>query len=74
MDPYLADRNYKNNKYTEFCGYFCVPNQEDKKKMSSVNNAKTKKKTSTKKGKKTLKMSLNKRNNKNKHSQTRKKK
>lgn len=43
VDPYLADRNYKNNKYTDFCGYFCIPDDENKKNMSSVNNFKTNK-------------------------------
>ena len=74
VDPYLADRNYKNNKYTDFCGYFCVPNNDGGKQMSSVNNTKTKKKSHTKKAKKTLKSPLNKTNNRKKKYQTRKKK
>lgn len=68
VDPYLADRNYKNNKYTEFCGYFCVPNSQDKKQMNSINNKKTRKKSNKQK-------QLNKtKKNKTKKYQTRKKK
>ena len=45
IDPYLSDRNYKNNKYKEFCGYFCIPNDSHKKHMSSINTTKTRKKS-----------------------------
>ena len=74
VDPYLADRNYKNNKYTEFCGYFCVPNNEDKKHMSSV-NTKTRKKSTKSKASKASKHSIKSRKSKkSKKLRTRKKK
>lgn len=44
VDPYLADRNYKRNKYTEFCSYFCVPNDTERLQMSSLNKVQSSRK------------------------------
>lgn len=37
FDPLIAARKYARNDYSEFCGYFCIPEEKEKKNMSSIN-------------------------------------
>ena len=37
FDPMEAARNYARNDYSNFCGYFCIPEKKELKNMSSDN-------------------------------------
>lgn len=48
-DPFLANRKYKTNNYTDFCSYMCVPRNSEDKNFSATNNTPSRKVRKTRK-------------------------